>query len=300
MKLSDLKNQIINKRPINNFMIFKCEDSFFIAEQYVKEISENNDFDIKYINSLAEIQKNDLDLFLVSNSLYILKTDTFSEIVDDYNILENCIVICNKVDKKIDSLVNDFIVEFTTPEEWQVIDFIKTICTNIDDNDSKWLYYATNKDLYRLNNELDKIKLFYNDEQKEIINYFKYNTNTDLYQITTFELSDYIIKNNLTELFQYFIHKSSTMIEAMSLINLLIGQYKKITLVKYSTLDAQKIGISQAQYNYLKYNSNLSEVYLTKALLFLTNIDSRIREGKIDLGKSNILDYVICRLISLK
>ena len=52
-------------------------------------------------------------------------------------------------------------------------------------------------------------------------------------------------------------------------------------------------------YNYIKRNNNLTKNYLVNAINFLSDIDLRVRSGKIAIKYDSLLDYILLKLFSL-
>jgi DNA polymerase III delta subunit len=72
-------------------------------------------------------------------------------------------------------------------------------------------------------------------------------------------------------------------------------------LVKYQNIATYKeIGISENQYRYLLNKTNYSEQFLRAAISFLADIDFRLKSGRLELAKDNLMDYIIARILSLK
>lgn len=300
MKIKDLKQYITHKNKLDQFMIFVCKDNYFLAEQYVDAICSNFSLQKRYVETIQETKNNALSLvFDFSQILNVIIVDEFAENLENYSEYFNCIVICKKIDKKISNDVEKFCIEFPELLDWQVKDYIKTNCKGLDQYDIDWLYSATEGNIYRITNEINKIKLFQINNQQEVLAALKYNS-PDLYTQTLFNISDAVFKKDILTLIDYFLHKNSCDFDAFGLVYALLKTFKKMLFVLCNSgLTAEQIGITQKQYSGIKYyNQGLSKEYLEKSILFLSSIDERIKTGKLDIPKESLIDYIICNVIS--
>ena len=100
------------------------------------------------ISSIYEPQQSSLMLLTSSSeAVNVLTVDTFDERAEDYAQFENTIVVCEQVDKSIAKSVEDYIIKFPKLEEWQLCDYAKTICPNLEDEDISWLVKASDNSI---------------------------------------------------------------------------------------------------------------------------------------------------------
>ena len=52
MKLEDLKSKLLNENIHISFLVFECEESYFIPKQYITYYAEKNNLNISYIESV--------------------------------------------------------------------------------------------------------------------------------------------------------------------------------------------------------------------------------------------------------
>lgn len=298
MKLSELKTEILENTIPNEFMVFRCDSNYFLAEQYVNEICSLKQREIKYISSLNPNNVG-FELFDASDTMNIYKVDEYADFIEDFSEFSNYIVLCKKISNKVKDSVEPYVVEFKEPEDWQTIEYIKTVCGSLDNDDANWLYEATGKNLYRIENEISKISMFEGNEQKEILSHLKFDKETDLYTMDNLILGDLILNNDRVKIYEYLYHENAEKLDTIGLINTILKKVKNMLLVKYGNLDANSIGISQNYFNYLKRNTVKTENYLRQALKFLSELDCKIKEGDIDLPDCGRIDYIICKLMSL-
>ena len=303
MNLQELKMIILDHTPDTSFKIFLCEDNFFLAKQYVKAISENQNLICNYVDDFSDI-KQDSALSLIfdySANLNILITDIFKEANLDFNNLENCIVICSSIDKSTLSLVKDYIINFPKLSDWQVKAYINQVTPELTEEQIDWLYTATNGNIYKIQSELDKLNLVQKDERSATLSAERLLNGSDLYYTDEFQIKDIILKKQLDKLAEFLEHIDTLNFNLYSLIVLLIKDLTKITFITgESGLTAEDIGVSIKQFNYIKYNYRyLTDIKLKNTIYFLNSIDSKLKNGELDSTNNNITSYVLCKLISL-
>ena len=244
MTLMDLKKSIEAQNIPDDFMVFLCSENSFIADQYIDAICEINNLVKTRINTLQD-QASALSLVLGStDELKVMKVDTFEEALIDYSGLKNTIVICNKIDEKVKPLVEDYIIEITKLADWQTKSYIKLICPVLNDDELDWLYQATNGDIYKMINEVDKIKLFPAPEQRSVLDAIRFSPDSDLYSVSIFDLADAIIRNNKPFVLEFLTHKNLNF-DLMQIVGATLQKVKNIILVtQNSGKTASEIGIN--------------------------------------------------------
>lgn len=298
MTLIDLKKAIEAQNVPDDFMILLCSDNTFIADQYVEAICGINNLTKTLIKSLQE-QTSALALVMEhTDELSVLKTDVFEEALIDYSNLKNTVVICNKIDKKIKPLVEDYIIEVPKLTDWQVKSYINLICPELDEEEVDWLYTATNGDIYKIINEVDKLLLFPRTEQKQMLSELRFSPNSDLYSITIYDLSEAIIRNNKAVLLDYMKHKDFSF-DLMSIVGITLKTVKEILMVtQNSGKTATELGMPDWLYKKTARNYKGFPLERLQYLLrFLANVDLKLKSGLIDTSKSAQIDYLITNLI---
>lgn len=301
MNIQDFKQDLLENKLSNDLLVFVCPENNFLAETYIDEICSQRNLEKSYINTLSETTESALALVMdFADDLNILKVDTFNELADDYSEFKNCVVLCKKVDKVILEQVKDYIVEIPKLVDWQVIDYMKAICPGLDDNHCKWLYTATGKNIYKIKNELDKISLVDKESQGEAL----IKTGSDLFvKKTVFELVDALINNNaniVKEVLQHVNEYSSSEIDPIGLTTLTLAKLKNILLLNYkSGVKESDLGLSNGAIWHIKNdNRNVPVDRISKAITFLSNIDSRLKSNPSSLDfignrRCALLEYIV-------
>ena len=295
MELCKFKENILDGKLPTQLVVLVCPENFFIADQYINVLCNKTGKEKKIINSIFE-QDSALSLvFDYTETINVLKTETFSEVAEDYSAFENTIIICNKIDKKLESLLTDYIIKVPTLKDWQVIDYIKQVCPELDDLEAKWLYNAAGKDIYKIDSELDKITLFHQKDRKKALACLRFEKNSDLFSLSVFELCDAIIYNRKNILVEYLRHRGTLNFEFMALVGALLPRVKNLLLVKYANKTAAELGISDGQYYYIAKDPFIPLERLQTLLNVVSNIDYQLKSGLLDIKKEAQIDYLISK-----
>ena len=297
--LIDLKNFITNNIVPSDFMIFVSKDCPFLAHQYVKALGELSVGGITKINSVYEpLQSSIMLLATPTEALNVLYTETFDERSEDYTQFENTIVVCEQVSKDIAKNVEDYIIRFPKLEEWQIFDYAKTLCNNLDDEDISWLVKATDCSIERVTSELNKVSMFNKNEQKEIFAAIRFDQKSDLYKADLFDIVNALVAGDQQVLFDFIRHDGHEIHEPVVLANRTLSSLKNIILIaRNPQLKATDCGVSAGQYNFIKNRYRSLNVEAVKhKIKFLSNFDLLLKTSQLDLDKRDMLSYLINNL----
>lgn len=298
-----------------NYLLYGTEE--YLIKQEIKKIKEDNnitDQDITEFNleesSLKEIIDEAATFSLFSNKRLLIVENSYiftgaNKKKQDTTILEkylndpnkNNILIFTINTDKLDSrkkIVNLFkdkgtIKEFTNNFNFNsvVLDMIKPY--NINSSNLKLLIDRVGKNLNILNQEINKLKT-YKDDDLEI-------TKEDIIEVTTetidtdiFHLVDNIILKNKEKALKSYYEMIKIGEEPIKIIVILANQFRLIYQVKQlskkrisifdmmSLLGQKKYPIEKA----LERSKIFSEEILLKYLYKLAELDINIKSGKID------------------
>lgn len=300
MTLSELKQQILANKITDDLIIFVCAENYFIADQYTNAISNKTGLEKQSAFSVAQRINPILSLVIdYTGYLYVIKTETFDEVIPDPAEIKNTIIICNKVDKKVIDNLTDYIVEVPKLVDWQVKDFMKTLCPGLDSASIDWAYTNMGGDIYKIKNELDKIRLFPPQEQLNVLASLRFVDGSDLYIQTLYKLAEAIVKNNKRDILEFFYHRQSCNIDPMGLLAMLLANYKRILLITQRTnTTAKDLGISDEQYRAISYYyKGYSVDKLEKIIHALSAIDIDLKSGRLDIPKNALFDYIISKTL---
>lgn len=301
MTLSEVKEAILTNTLSDNLLIFKCTDSTFIANQYIAELSNRTGKEINNINSILEPQSSALSLvFSYEERINILRTEEFSELIEDYDSLKNIIVVCTKIDKKIETALKSYIVEVPKAPDWAVVDYMKLLCPELNDSERSWLYKVTDGSIDRIVNELSKLQALPHDQRQTFFEEMRAEPSTDLYSLPLFELTSAVLKKDLKKVFEWQKHRNTVKFDPIAVTSILLQTYKKIMYLNYgSGLTPAVLNISNGEAShikkdYLMYTKN----QIAKNIEFLTNIDNRLKNNRLEMSPECMLVYIIARILT--
>jgi DNA polymerase III delta subunit len=296
MDLQTFKTNVLNGQPPTQLVVLLCAENFFIADQYINTLCAKTGKEKRLINSIFEQDSANSLVFDYTETINVLKTETFNEAAEDYPVFENTIIVCNKLEKKLESALADYIIKIPALKDWQVIDYIKQVCPELDDLEAKWLYAAAGKNIYKIESELDKVLLFHPKERKKALTCMRFSKDSDLFNLSIFELCDAIVYNRKNILVEYLRHRSATNFELMALVGVLLPRIRNLILVKHAGKSAVEIGISDGQHYYVTKDPYISLERLKNLLQTVSNIDLQLKSGLLDISKDAQIDYVISKL----
>ena len=300
MTIAELKEQVLSGKITDSLLIFVCSENYYLADQYINTIAAKTGLEKKIITSITQRDSPILSLVIdYSNYLYVLKTEVFDEMIPDPEDLKNVIIVCNRIDKKIIDNLTDYIIDFPKLLDWQIKDYMKTICPGLDSNTIDWAYASMSGDIYKIKNELDKIKLFPVAEQQNILTEIRFSAGSDMYSQTLYGLAEAIIRNNKREVLEYLHYRQSCDIDPFGLISILLSNYKKILFVtQRSGLTAADIGITDKLYKAISYYYRGYFVdKLKTAIKVLSALDLDLKSGRLDMPKNMLFDYIVGKLL---
>jgi DNA polymerase III delta subunit len=299
MTLVELKNYITTGQVPTEFLIFIRKDNYFLAKQYIDEIIKLSPDGVNRIGSVYEPLQSSLSLLTSDTEVInILYTETFDEIAENYGQFINTIVVCDQVDKSIKDVVEKYTVVFPKLEEWQIFDYAKTLCKNVDDQDLTTLIKLVGSDIELLIREIAKVSIFTKDEQKAIFSAVLSDRQKNSYKADLFAIVNALVEGNMPVLFNFLLHSDADLIEPVVLANRAFTSLKNIILISQNPgLTAEDCGVSSGQFKFIKYNYlNLNINLAKKKLEFLTNFDLALKTSKLELSKKDMLNYLINNL----
>lgn len=299
MTLVELKNSIANKIAPTDFMVFVTKDNSFLASQYINAVGDLFDNGIRKISSIYEPQQSSLALLTVpENTLNVMKVETFDERAEDYTQFENTIVVCEQIDKSIIKSLEEHIIKFPKLEEWQILDYAKIICPAVEESDLLWLIQVAENNIERIVNELEKVSLFAEEDQKAIFASIRFDPQTDLVKTDLFTIVNALVEGDLTVLFDFVKRNGYDAIEPVILANRALTSLKNIILISQNPgITAEDCGVSSGQFRFLKYKyTSLNSKAVRHKIKFLTNFDLDLKTSRLDMSKRDMLNYLISNL----
>lgn len=301
MLLEELKEQIESGTLKQKFIIFQGEKTF-IARQYSNAISSNIKREIEYVEDINTVLNDSFDIFGTieeSNTLRIFNCDTFSFNNPNLSNEEYLFVICKKVDKSTQDLFKQYIVEIPELVEWQIKDYLYSTVEGIDTKYLDWLINVCNKDIDRIQLEVDKLLLFEPNIRQTIFQQMvEDNALADVSDKTIFDFISALVKKNKSLLREIYEDIDSIDIEDIGVVTLLYQNFKKYIQVWMQTNPTpDNTGLSSKQ---IWAISKLPRVWSSNQLIdimtLLTEMDYRLKTGNIPVDI--IRDYLVVNLLS--
>ena len=300
MELKELKEKILNKKLQFNLFIFKYEDNTWLVNQYINEISKILDLKINYVEDLETLSNVNSDFFFgdLSDDLNVLWLEELNTNIANKEELKTSIIKVNKIDKDIESELKDYIVEFPKVVGWQLEDYANIELKGMREDAISWLSNLIGDNPYRLENEIDKINIF--EEQDRMNMFLALNSDgcyNDLNNFNVFNLINSITKKEYNNVINILKIRDTIDLEPVGLVTLLTRQFKNIIDIQMGNNPTpDKLGLSPKQFNAIRYQCGK---YNSERLIYiydlLTKIDYRLKSGLLDSNK--IIDYVICNIM---
>lgn len=303
MKIETLKEQIENKSVGNEPLIFLYEDTNFIPLQYIVEIARIREKNIEYIDSLANIGSNVNDIFggtTISNSLRVLITKELEDVHEKFRYETDLYIVVNKIkDKTCIEKLSDLVINIPKLEDWQIKDYVYSLAEGIDTKSLDWLIEATGSDIYRLENELDKFKLFQEAERKYLFeDMVSDGAFVDLSNFNVFNITNAVTSRDYNTLKNALKEIKSFDAEPLGVVTLLYNGFRKLILVWLANNPTtESTGLKSGMIWAIKNQPRVfTKEQLLSSFLLLTNIDKMLKTGYIDT--SWLIDYLICRILT--
>ena len=320
MTNEELKESILENILANDLLVLQWSDSDLIANQYVKAIAEQKDLEVAYIEDLADIDTYRSPLDDYCQYLFVLHTDVFNTLCQDYSIYENVVIICKSIDKKVTKLLDGYIVKLDKLEQWQLIDYIGTVCPGIANESANNLYTILQGNPDRINSVCEQISLFDPYEQENILQELIAAKNSDLYFNTAFNLADAVINTllnreiskNIGIIHDILTHRACCDITPLYVTNILLAKLRNIAIICYGGnfkasdfVNKDGKAMSDKQYYFFKHNyaaipgtKDAIAKNICNAIKFLSSIDSELKLGNIELDEEYFLDWIIVNLLA--
>ena len=308
MELNILKECITNKSLTDDFFIFKInlgkdDGSDFLANQYVKEISNLlSCTKIEYIDSLDSFVSPYNNMFNINpegdNSLKVYKCDSLDIIDTKLNFSHKLIIITGKISDDARSTYSYNIVEMPKLESWMVKDYAIAYGKGIDKEDIEYLCTVCDYNIYRIANELDKLKNFGLGQRKYFFKQMRSEgAFDDLTQFNIFNFTNALQARDLKSIKD--ILSSTLDIEPISLLSILYQNFRKMIMVWLDNNPTQEsTGLKSNQIWAIRnIPRNYNKDQLIKIFKFLTSLDSELKQG--NLPNNYLTDYIICKILSI-
>lgn len=304
MTINELKSCLTQCQTPKLPIIFKVSDTDFIAHQYIDYMKETFNKTVEITDNMNSAVTVSSDIFSLStqntSTIYVFKIDTLTENemiypVDKYS---NVIVICKTIKVDID---NSYIVSVPKIEKWQIQDYVYSLASGIDTTNLDNLIDICGNDLYRLEQEVSKIKIFAEIERKSLFNDFLYDgVFSDLSKYSVFDFTNCIMQKDINKLSVIYKELDRIDIEPIGLVTILIKNFRNVIKVQLNNNPTTTTtGLTDKQiWAVKKYNCGFyNKEQLLRIYQMLTSMDMKLKTGYI--GTERMIDYVVTFILSI-
>lgn len=296
MMLQDLKKELESGTfaPFAPFALFVYKDIDFIPKQYINRISKILNLPITHIDEIKVSHNKDIfGVATTPSDIRLFETDEFIE--DDVNLTseKNLFVICKKV--KNESLYNNYIINVPVLEKWQIEDYACSIADGMTEKDINKLVNLCGYNIYRIEQELKKIKLFSVKEQQYIFqSLLDDGAFNDMSSYTIFNFTTALLRKDKQELLKIINELDRIDIDPPSLIAVLYRNLKNIIRIQMAKNPTpETVGLTPKQFYAVKKSvcGFYHPTQLVQLYLKVTDLENQIKSGI--LPHSIIIDYII-------
>lgn len=295
MELKGLKTLIENKQKVEFPLIFNCEDSDFVAKQYLKEISSYMKLSFEIVEDLSEIPANGLFGFEDTN-YYLYKCDKLKEIP---KLNAHTVVIAFSVSKEVRDALESYIVDVPSLQDWQLEEYVNCSCEGLKPDDIKWILKISHLDPYRVEVEIDKLRIFPPLTRHTLFEEFK---NQGVFETAAefniFNLSNALQSKDLETIKKILIDAKYVDLEPTGLITITYKNLKNLIKVWCSRNPTpENTGLKSNQiWAINKAPRTYTNSQLVNAFKLVASLDRKIKEGNFPVELT--VDYIVIKLLS--
>lgn len=298
MNLEELKQTIETNSKNIPLLIAVCKDETaeFIFHQYLHHYIAQNNLSFKVIDDVSIVSRPSL-FSTNTNLFYVCYTNKLTKL----EMPKDCFVWirCKSISDDVQLQFKDYIVVIDKLDPWQIKDYVYTVCNKVPHSELDYLLKIYDKNIYRIENEIQKISIF--DNQDRIYPIIQSQLYTDISEFNIFDLVNSLVKYDIKALTKILQEISNIDIDVFGLLKLLITNFRRVIDIQLSkNPSAQTLGMTDKQFWAIKKYS--CGIYTRKQLLeiytFLTACDYDIKSGRITTDV--LLSYIIIKIINIK
>lgn len=298
MTCEELKNKILNKVVDDSLLICIYKDTTFVISQYIKQIAKDKKLSINYVDFLENIDLDSNNFFGVDTNLYVLNTDKVT-CSDDLLKYKNTIIVCKDVVGG--EQYKDNIVVFDKLTEDQVLEYMQVLCPEITDNYLGWLYDICGGDIYRIDKELQKLKLFPGMQMSMFETIRNEGGYSDLNQMTIYSCINAFINKDIRTINEILLNLDVIDVEGTGLVTLLLRNIKNIIDIQTnSKATPESTHMKDKQFYVVKKQvGKFTNKQLVNMFEFLTGIDYRLKSGLLELTNNEFVGYILTNMMEI-
>lgn len=300
LNLNEVKTDLENNKDIDQFLIFYYEDTTdYIPVQYAKALARIRNSEILYVNELDEINSSPDPFSEPTSNLYVYKTDSLERIPAKY-LQNNLIIITPKLLKDVEKEYDEYILRIPKLEEWQIVDYIKTVSPGLTQDEMEWLVRTYKSNMYRVELEVDKLKPFSENARQYIFeDFYVDHVFETLSEYGIFDFTNAIQSKDLQTISNILSDINHIDIEPTGLITLLCANFKKLIKVWLNKNPTpENTGLKS---NQIWAINRLSRTYtkeqLVKVFELVSDMERRLKTG--EMPEELIIDYLTVKILSM-
>lgn len=300
LNLNEVKTALENNKDIDQFLIFYYEDTTdYIPVQYAKALARIRNSEILYVNELDEINSSPDPFSEPTSNLYVYKTDSLERISAKY-LQNNLIIITPKLLKDAEKEYDEYILRIPKLEEWQIVDYIKTVSPGLTQDEMEWLVRTYKSNMYRVELEVDKLKPFSESARQYIFeDFYVDHVFETLSEYGIFDFTNAIQSKDLQTISNILSDINHIDIEPTGLITLLCANFKKLIKVWLNKNPTpENTGLKS---NQIWAINRLSRTYtkeqLVKVFELVSDMERRLKTG--EMPEELIIDYLTVKILSM-
>lgn len=302
MTLNELKYAIENNTLDDRLLILIInKNADFVAHQYINQIAKNRHLTkriIDDISTLVTTSNSFFDDFCALTELNIYFTSEFKELDNRYCDIKNLIIVTDKINKDSLDIFLDYAVSIPEISEMCIKDYMTTNAPGLNTESVDWLYKLCNADLFRIEQEIDKLKSIDVNNQQTVFNEMQMNNAfSDLTDLTIFNLTNAIQKHDTKSVGEILKHIQSMDVDAFGLCTILHNAFKNILAIQCGKgVTPAMLGIKENQFKALKWSCNkYSNKQLIDNLHYINSIDYQLKTGSIEVD--DIIDLLLIHIL---
>lgn len=301
MNIKTLKNQIENNTVGNSPIVFLNSENSFLSNQYVMEIARARGLSVVYTDEIHEDSSADF-LFEddTSNDIYltVMKVDELN--TTSFTHTENLVIVTNKIDKEIFDDIKEYVVEMPKLAEWQIKDFVFSLCDGADSKDIEEFMSLVGKDIFRIESEATKVSIFREQERKFLMKDLLMEGNlSETTNYVVFNFTNALIKRDSAVVGKIMRDLDKMGVTNFGLLALMLKNLRNMILVKEVPNPVpEKTGLDEKQiYAIKKIVTPMSNFQLVELYKILLDIDRQVKCG--EMPAELMIDYIVIKTLTV-
>ena len=306
MKINVLKEQIESKKVQDDCIIFLYEDTPFIARQYIDAISTIRGMDVVYIDGVDALISEATSIWgddpeVTDNTINVWLTDELNKITTDIVSCKNLIIVTKGIaDRDSETEYSSFIVEIPKLSEWQIKDYVYSLGEGADQADLDYIYALYGKDMFRLDQEMSKLRIFAQNERLYLLkSMIQDGAFVDTTTSDVFDFSNALVNKDIKALTRLITEMDRLGVNNFGLLTILINNFRKYLTVRLrSDPTPGNTGLTDKQiYAIKKASSPLTCSQIVSIFSELCDIDKKVKTG--ELPADMMVDYMVVKILTI-